>query len=127
MSREFLFTCPCCGYIVFRKPPGSFDFCPVCVWEDDNVQLRYVTSPGGANKESLLDSQKNYQVIGVSALRRSSRAASPDGFEKDLTWRPIDLEKDNVEPWDIPADQREKWPDDLTKLYYWADNYWRKK
>jgi anaerobic ribonucleoside-triphosphate reductase len=27
--------CPCCGYQVFTGPPGSYEICPVCGWEDD--------------------------------------------------------------------------------------------
>ena len=33
--------CPCCGYLVFDEPVGSFDICPICDWEDDDVQLRF--------------------------------------------------------------------------------------
>jgi hypothetical protein len=31
-------------------PPGSYEICPVCFWDDDLVQLRWPTYAGGANK-----------------------------------------------------------------------------
>ncbi|MEU0987837.1 CPCC family cysteine-rich protein [Streptomyces sp. NPDC005953] len=34
------YPCPCCGRLVHQSPPGSFQICPVCGWEDDLVQLR---------------------------------------------------------------------------------------
>jgi len=31
------YPCPCCGYLVFTEPPGSYDICSICFWEDDPV------------------------------------------------------------------------------------------
>jgi Cysteine-rich CPCC len=31
-------------------PPGSYEICPVCFWDDDLVQLRWPTYAGGANQ-----------------------------------------------------------------------------
>lgn len=39
-TDDIRFPCPCCWYKTFdAEPDGSFDICPVCFWEDDNVQL----------------------------------------------------------------------------------------
>lgn len=38
------YPCPCCGHLVHEAPPGSFQICPVCGWEDDLVQLRWPVS-----------------------------------------------------------------------------------
>jgi hypothetical protein len=40
--------CPCCGYQTLREPPpGTFETCPVCRWEDDNIQFEDPTYEGG--------------------------------------------------------------------------------
>lgn len=41
--------------------PGSFRICPVCFWEDDDLQFRRPTAAGGANRVSLIEAQRNYQ------------------------------------------------------------------
>jgi rubredoxin len=34
------YACSCCGYLTLdEQPPGTFDICPVCWWEDDPVQF----------------------------------------------------------------------------------------
>ncbi|WP_123816510.1 CPCC family cysteine-rich protein [Myceligenerans xiligouense] len=38
----------CCGHQVFDQPPGSFDVCGICFWEDDAIQLRRPDYLGGA-------------------------------------------------------------------------------
>ena len=43
---------------MFTDLPGTFDICEVCGWEDDHVQLRFPAMNGGANKESLYESQQ---------------------------------------------------------------------
>lgn len=60
--------CPCCenrtlpGDDIF---PGSFSICPVCYWEDDNVQYDDPNFTGGANKESLNEARANYKDFGA--------------------------------------------------------------
>jgi len=36
-----------------EKPPGTYEICPVCGWEDDPVQFRDPDRAGGANEMSL--------------------------------------------------------------------------
>jgi rubredoxin len=60
------YRCPCCGYFTLKQqPPGTFDICPVCFWEDDNIQFRDPTFRGGANRPSLEEARRNYQAIGA--------------------------------------------------------------
>jgi len=60
------FRCPCCNYKTFiEKPPGTFDICPVCYWEDDNIQFHNPDFEGGANKISLNEAKKSFLKIGA--------------------------------------------------------------
>ena len=47
--------CPVCKYQAFYSKtfPGSYDICPICGWEDDNVQFCDPNFSGGANDKSL--------------------------------------------------------------------------
>lgn|SRR5487761_1362742 len=96
MSELPKYPCPCCGYLVFRELPGSYDICPICFWEDDIVQLQDPTFSGGANKPSLIDAQKNYREFGACEERLKPHARLPRPDEKrDPSWRPFDFEKDS--------------------------------
>lgn len=56
------YTCPCCGYKTFDlKPPGTFDICPVCYWQDDLIQYFDPDFEGGANVFSLRQSQEAFK------------------------------------------------------------------
>ncbi len=68
------YPCPCCGFLtVTEKPPGTFEICPVCNWEDDNVQFNDIDFRGGANEESLREARENFKKF---------RASSPDDIKK---------------------------------------------
>ena len=43
------FPCPCCGNLTYDEPPGSYQICEVCSWEDDHAQLRWPTLDSGPN------------------------------------------------------------------------------
>lgn len=58
--------CPCCGFLTFdESPPGTFEICPVCGWEDDDAQFRDPTYDGGANSVSLEQARINFVTIGA--------------------------------------------------------------
>jgi len=43
-----LYSCPCCGYLTRSKLlTGTFEICPICYWEDDNVQFEDPDYKGG--------------------------------------------------------------------------------
>lgn len=46
-----------------EQPPGTFEVCPVCFWEDDEVQYRNPDYEGGANEVSLRTARANYNRI----------------------------------------------------------------
>ncbi len=87
-----LHPCPACGFEVFSEPVGSYEVCPVCDWEDDEVQLRFPAMRGGANKESLFEWQQ--QVL----RRLPVHIAIHDGYRRCSDWRPLTREEcGNVE------------------------------
>jgi len=88
MPEEPRYTCPCCGHITFVDPPGSFDICPVCNWEDDFVQLEDPTYEGGANRPSLIQAQRNYREMGDADGIKKKRPRRK--YERDPDWRPFD-------------------------------------
>ena len=60
------YKCVCCGnYTINDKPPGTFEICPICFWEDDNVQFDDPDYAGGANNVSLNIAKENYRIIGA--------------------------------------------------------------
>ena len=55
------YACPCCGRLTLpEEPPGTFDICKECGWEDDNVQFDDPDARGGANSESLREARERY-------------------------------------------------------------------
>ncbi len=121
------YTCPVCGRLVFGEPPGSFEICPICFWEDDAVQLAFPDMSGGANHVSLIEAQKNYAEHGVCELRLADPVRLPNsGDTHDTAWRRLDPAVDMFLRWGSEED-RAAW--NLYKnnaelgLYYWCDGY----
>lgn len=52
MMTNISYECPCCGQKTLESE-HMFDICPVCGWEDDNVQFSNPDFRGGANFFSL--------------------------------------------------------------------------
>ena len=76
------FRCRCCGYRTLdEKPPGTFDICPVCFWEDDNVQTNDPDSAGGANRLSLNQSRANFLANGAKEARIENYVRPPWPWE----------------------------------------------
>ena len=121
------YTCPCCGYLVFDGPPGTYDICPICFWEDDIVQLAFPELDGGANDCSLIDSQKNYIAIGVSEMRFKVNVRTPNESDvRNLDWRNLDPIRDRFLKWNSPKD-KQKWQNEKSSelcLYYWLPEFW---
>jgi hypothetical protein len=91
MSAKSHFTCPCCGYgTLSEQPPGTYEICPICFWEDDGVQFHDPDYEGGANKPSLRQAQKNFAAFGAcdrAALPHVRRPTEHD--QKDPEWKPL--------------------------------------
>jgi hypothetical protein len=90
-KKKMKYTCPCCGYKTLDEaPPGTYDICPICFWEDDNVQFDDPDFEGGANEVSLRQAQKNYLEFRVSEKRFRKLVRCPDkDDQRDPNWRPL--------------------------------------
>jgi hypothetical protein len=107
---EPVWPCPVCGYRVFGNPPGSYEICDVCGWEDDAIQIRHPRMRGGANGGSIFDYQQ----------RRADWRA-PGDAARDPDWRP--LSRDEAA---LPSGQEGE-VDYRLEYYHGADPYyWRR-
>ena len=58
------YKCPCCENLTLsEEPPGTFEICSLCGWEDDEVQFIDPDYEGGANKLSLNQARKLFWSI----------------------------------------------------------------
>ena len=113
----FPFPCPVCGYLTFAEPPGSYDVCGVCGWEDDALQLEFATSlAGGANPTTLADAQEAF----LKAEVRLARQGAGVPRVRDPKWRPIDGARDRFPEWEGGAKERAP-SGDSAVLYYWLE------
>ena len=81
IEEEKSYPCPCCGFLTMTGPiRDTFDICPICGWEDDDVQYNDPDFSGGANKESLNQARENYGKFGAKNKRSLSgvRSSSPN-------------------------------------------------
>lgn len=54
------YECPSCKNKTLKEsPPGTYEICPICGWEDDYVQFMNPDYKGGANEKSLNESKIN--------------------------------------------------------------------
>ena len=58
-------------------PVDHFEICPVCNWEDDDVQFNNPDFRGGANKESLNEARENYKKFGAASKKYIKEVRSP--------------------------------------------------
>ncbi len=80
------FPCPCCGFLTLPgEPPGTYEICPVCFWEDDPVQFRDPEFEGGANAVSLEQARRNYARSGASAPEHRRLVRPPRAEEIPTT------------------------------------------
>lgn len=85
---EITYPCPGCGFLTIgEKTFGSYNICPICNWEDDQVQLANPVSGGGANKESLAEYQEKIKA------KIGSEIMEYKGFRRDKNWRPLTKEE----------------------------------
>lgn len=58
--------CPCCGFNT-KDPSERFEYsiCPICYWEDDQIQFYDPELSDGANRVSLVQAQLNFEEFGA--------------------------------------------------------------
>ncbi len=118
------YPCVCCGHLTLNEPPGSYNICPVCFWEDDLIQLRWPDYSGGANKPCLIEAQRAFGNMGAKESRLFAFVRAPSDDEpREQGWRPAEPEVDNFEH--RGEEEEEMWPDDATALYWWRPTFWR--
>jgi hypothetical protein len=72
------YACPCCDFLTLEeRPPGTWAICPVCWWEDDDIQFHDLDYRGGANRPSLREARERYRSLGVSEPRLLKHARAP--------------------------------------------------
>jgi hypothetical protein len=84
-------ACLCCGYLTIgEEPPGTFEICPVCDWEDEYLDL---THPDGINQPtggpnamlSLREARENFARFGAASPEWRVRVRSPRESEQPRT------------------------------------------
>jgi hypothetical protein len=108
------YPCPACGFEVFDEPPGSYDLCPICNWEDDGVQLRFPAMYGGANSESLFEYQRKVLTRFPTHIKSSGE------YDRAIDWRPL-TEEECREVAGMPESRRDYFEsiDVVEPKYYW--------
>jgi Cysteine-rich CPCC len=70
--------CPCCEFLTLsEEPPGTYEICPVCYWEDDGVQYDDPDYEGGANHTSLNQAKHNLSEFGAAESRNVKWVRKP--------------------------------------------------
>lgn len=77
-KNEKGYPCPCCGFLTLSEDTHeTFEICPVCNWEDDDVQFNNPDFRGGANQESLNEARENFKKFGASAQKFIKQVRAP--------------------------------------------------
>lgn len=80
------YTCTCCGYKTLdEEPPGTYEICLLCFWEDDPLQYEDPDYEGGANIISLRAAQQHGWHFGVSEECYLDHGDKKNQFEKIQT------------------------------------------
>lgn len=78
------YPCLCCGFkTLAEQPPGTFDICPVCYWQDDNVQCQDPAYPRWANEVSLNEARANFLEYGAVMAKFKGRVRAALAEERD--------------------------------------------
>lgn len=77
MQKQKKFACRCCGFLTLDEEPlGTFEICPVCFWEDDEVQIQEPAWTG-ANGVTISVARENFVRFGAAEERVKSFVRAP--------------------------------------------------
>ena len=77
METEKKYACRCCGFLTLEEEPcGSWEICPVCFWEDDQVQIEEPTWTG-ANRVTIGEAKENFLKFGACEARLKPLTRKP--------------------------------------------------
>jgi hypothetical protein len=66
------YACPACRFMTLSEaPPGTYEICDICGWEDDPVQFADPDYRGGANQPSLNEWRRTFEAEDLPELVRS--------------------------------------------------------
>lgn len=72
------YACPCCGSRTLHDPErGSFEICPICLWEDDEIALEQPDTVCGPNPVSLNQARQNYKRMKASSAGAAKYVRPP--------------------------------------------------
>jgi hypothetical protein len=72
------YACPACAFLTLsQQPPGTYEICSICGWEDDPVQFDDPDYIGGANGPSLNEWRRHFEVEVLPGLARSTHDLPP--------------------------------------------------
>ncbi len=76
--KKKYYQCSCCGYFTLQeKPIGSYEICPVCFWEQCDLQEIDPDYVGGPNTISLNQAKENFRLFGACEQQFRSMVAKP--------------------------------------------------
>lgn len=76
MTKKF--PCPCCNkHTLDEEPPGTYQICPICYWEDDGTQFDDPEYKSGANSVSLNEAKLNYKNFGAISTEFKEKVRLP--------------------------------------------------
>ena len=79
------YACPCCNMLTLEEePPGTYEICPVCGWEDDEIQFNHPEYCCGANNISLEQAKNNFKDIG--AINRDTIEFTRDPLSSEIPY-----------------------------------------
>lgn len=75
--------CPVCSFLTFdaNEFPGSLKVCPVCSWNDDQLQCENPLEEEGTNSMSLKQAKENYKMFKACHIEYVQKCRAPTAEE----------------------------------------------